>query len=111
MSTQVNGDVAVAEKVNLEEVHKYKVIVHNNDITSYEEVIFIISHVFNKSQDESFAIAKEVDTKGKGVCGVYFKEIAEAKLLTVQLAKDYLVREYPHRMTPINALKFTMEQE
>ena len=111
MSTNTQGDVAVAEKQNLEEVHKYKVVVHNNDITSYDEVMFIITHVFSKSEEEAFAIARLVDTQGKGVCGVYYKEMAEAKLLTVQLAKDYLIREYPHRMTPISALKFTMEQE
>lgn len=110
MSTETQGDVAVAEKINLEEIDKCKVVVHNNDITSYEEVIFIISKVFNKSEEEAFAIAREVDTKGKGICGVYSREVAESKLITVQLAKDYLSERLPYRAESIDALKFTIEE-
>ena len=39
MSTQ--SDVSVIEKIDLKEPSKYKVIIHDNPITSYEEVIFI----------------------------------------------------------------------
>lgn len=109
MSTETKGDVSVIEKVNLDKIDKYKVIVHNNDITSYEEVIFIISKVFDKTDEEAYEIAKKVDTEGKGLCGIYDKEVAEAKLVTVQLAKDFLCRDFPQRYTPINALKFTIE--
>lgn len=109
MSTESKNDVSVVEKVNLDKVDKYKVLVHNNDITSYEEVIFIISKVFDKTDEESYEIAKKVDTEGKGLCGIYDKEVAEAKLITVQLAKDFLCRDYPQRIYAIHALKFTIE--
>lgn len=109
MSTETQGDVAIAEKINLDEVDQYNVIVHNNDITNYDEVIFIISKVFDKSDEEAFEIARKVDTEGKGLCGTYDKEVAEAKLVTVQLAKDFLSRDYPNRAIAINALKFTLE--
>lgn len=110
MSTQKQSDIAVAEKVNIEEVPRFNVIAHNNDITSYEEVVFIITKVFNKSENEAFEIANTVHNKGKGICGTYDKEVAEVKLYTVDLAKQYLIQRFPHRAEPINALKFTMEE-
>ena len=109
-SHQTESDVAVAEKINTEEIPRYNVVVHNNEITSYDEVIFIVAKVFNKSEEEAFAIARLVDTQGKGICGTYEKETAECKLLTVQLAKDYLCGHFPERYEQINALKFTLEE-
>jgi ATP-dependent Clp protease adaptor protein ClpS len=110
MSYETQSDIAIAEKQELQEAKKYNVIVHNNDITSYEEVIFIVSKVFEKTEEESFAIARKVDTEGKGVCGTYDGETADTKLFTVEMAKRYLINQFPHRAVPINALKFTKEE-
>ena len=68
---------------NLSSKNKIFFIVHNNDITNYDEVIFIISKVFDKSDEEAFEIARKVDTEGKGLCGTYDKEVAEAKIIDV----------------------------
>lgn len=108
--SQTQGDLAVAEKVEITKAKNYNVIVHNNDVTSYDEVIFIVSKVFNKSEEESFEIARKVDTNGRGVCGTYDEETANAKLYTVDMAKEYLCREFPHRSIQIRALKFTKEE-
>lgn len=109
--SKTQSDIAVAEKVEITEAKRYKILVHNNPITSYDEVIFIVSKVFSKTEEESFEIAKKVDTEGKGICGVYDAETADAKMYTVDLAKRYLIDRYPHRMLAINALKFTKEEE
>lgn len=109
MSTQTQNDVAVAEQTKNEEIPRFNVIIYDNDHTSYDEVVFIVARVFNKSEDEAFAIAKTVDEKGKGICGTYDHEIAEAKLLTTQMAKDYLSDLFPHRTEQINALQFSVE--
>lgn len=110
MSNETQSDIAVAEKQKIEEVPRFHVIALNNDITSYDEVVFIIARVFDKSEEAAFDIAKEVDSKGKAICGTYDKEVADAKVLTVQLAKDFLADHFPHRAEQINALKFTVEQ-
>jgi ATP-dependent Clp protease adapter protein ClpS len=108
--SQTKGDVAVAERVEVTKAKNYNIIVHNNDVTSYDEVIFIVSKVFNKSEEESFAIARKVDSEGKGLCGTYDDETANAKLYTVDMAKQYLCQEFPHRSMQIKALKFTKEE-
>lgn len=109
MSTQ--SDTAVIERVKIKEPSNYKVVIHDNPITSFEEVIFIISRCFEKSEEEALQIAHEVNTNKKGVCGVYTKEVAESKLMLVDMAKQYLIQNFRHRAEAVNALKFTLEQE
>ena len=109
MSTQ--SDTAVVERQKLKEPSKYKVVIHDNPHTSFEEVIFIISRCFDKSEQEANQIAHQVHVEKKGICGVYHKEIAEAKLTLVDMAKQYLILNFRHRESAINALKFTLEEE
>jgi ATP-dependent Clp protease adaptor protein ClpS len=110
MSTQTQSDIAVAEKTKIEEIPRFNVIVHNNDITSYDEVVFIIAKVFDKSEEEAYDLAKEVDQRQKAICGTFDEEVANAKIRTTDLAKEYLINHFPHRREPIMALKFTLEQ-
>jgi ATP-dependent Clp protease adaptor protein ClpS len=110
MSHETQSDIAVEERVKYGEVKRFNVVVHNNEVTSYDEVIFIVSHVFNKSEEESFQIARKVDSEGKGICGTYDGEVADVKLLAVDMAKQYLAERFPHRALHIKALKFTKEE-
>lgn len=110
MSTQHQDEVATIEREKIKEPSKYNVIIHDNDITSYEEVIFIISRCFEKSETEAMDIARKVDTDGRGVCGTYTKEVADAKLEMVDMAKMYLMQNFPHRVEAITALKFSIEE-
>lgn len=110
MSTQTQDNVAVVDKVSLKTPSQYNIIIHDNPITSFEEVIFIVSRCFEKSEKEAGDIAIQVHDKGKGICGTYSKEIAETKLITVEIAKTVLKQNYPLRANAINALKFTLEE-
>lgn len=103
-------ETAVAEKQEVKEPSQYNVIVHNNDHTSYEEVVFIVSKAFEMTEDEAFEIARRVDTVGQGICGTYSKEIAETKLNLTELIKDSLMGLLPYRAQQIKMLKFTMEK-
>jgi ATP-dependent Clp protease adaptor protein ClpS len=111
MSTQTDQTISILEKDEIKERSKYKVIIHDNPVTSFDEVIFIISRVFNKTQAESEALAKEVHEKHKGVCGVYSLEIANTKIKATDMAKAYLCDVMPFRRNAILELKFTVEQE
>lgn len=58
---------------------RYIVFMLNDDYTSWEFCLRIITSVFHKTLEEADAITKEIHTKGKGLCGIYTYEIAETK--------------------------------
>ncbi len=55
---------------------RYAVFLLNDDYTPMEFVVAILQQCFNKNADESVAIMLKVHTEGRGVCGVYTKDIA-----------------------------------
>lgn len=68
---------------------KYKVLLHNDDYTTMEFVVFILKNVFHKTSAEAEQIMLAVHNQGTGTCGVYTHEIAESKTNKVtQLAKE-----------------------
>ena len=109
MSTQTNS--VIAEKQKIKEPTKYKVVIHDNPQTSFDEVIFIVSRCFNKTEEEASYIANKVHLEKKGICGIYSKEVAESKLELVDMAKQFLIMNFKHRENAIIALKFTLEEE
>ncbi len=73
----------------LDKPSMYKVLLHNDDYTTMEFVVMILSQIFRKSSQESENIMLEVHEKGKGLCGVYTHEIAQTKIQQVtQLARE-----------------------
>ncbi|MBI3782436.1 MAG: ATP-dependent Clp protease adapter ClpS [Deltaproteobacteria bacterium] len=73
----------------------YKVLLHNDDYTTMEFVVFILISVFHRSESDAVQIMLHVHRKGIGVAGVYTREIAEARVRQVEsLARQY---EYPLR--------------
>ena len=109
-STQQQGDTAVAEKQKVKEPSKYNIIVHNNDFTSYDEVIYVVSKAFEMDEQSAYKIASTVHHAGKGICGTYYKEVAETKMHIVDMVKESLVAIMPFRRNEIMMLKFTMEK-
>ena len=63
--------------------HKYAVILHNDDYTPMEFVVFLLKKFFNKNNDEATKIMLHVHQNGIGVCGVFPYEIAETKVIQV----------------------------
>ncbi len=61
----------------------YKVLLHNDDYTSMEFVVEILATVFGKSLEKATQIMLNVHNKGKAVCGIYPRQIAETKVETV----------------------------
>ncbi len=56
----------------------------NDDYTSWEFCLRIISGVFHKTLEEADRITHDIHTKGKGLCGVYTFELAETKASIVR---------------------------
>lgn len=63
---------------------RYRVLLLNDDYTTMDFVVSILESVFLKSPTEAARIMLEVHHKGSGLCGIYPKEIAEAKIVTVE---------------------------
>jgi ATP-dependent Clp protease adaptor protein ClpS len=82
------GDYFPEEELQTEEQTKeppqYKVILMNDDYTTFEFVITILITVFNKSEADAVRITFDVHKRGYGLCGIYPREIAETKVMTVQ---------------------------
>lgn len=72
-------EIAIAEKVEIEEPKMYKVLLHNDDYTSMEFVIHVLMKFFGKNYDDSHAIMLRVHSDGIGICGIYTFEVAESK--------------------------------
>ena len=86
------GGVSTVIKPKIQLPKKYKVLLHNDDYTTMEFVIFVLQSVFHKSIDEAERIMFEVHQKGIGTCGIYTFEIAESKAKKV----ERLAREQAH---------------
>ena len=93
------GRVLVAKK--LKEPDRYRVLLHNVDYTSMDFVVAILCSIFRKNMEEATSIMLAVHKQGVGQCGIYTREIAEAKVGRVRQAAR--AAGYP--------LKCTMEKD
>jgi len=87
------SDVLPDIKQKLEKPKLYKVILHNDDFTTMDFVVFILKHVFKRTDAEAFTIMLKVHNEGIGIAGTYTYEIATMKSdKAINLAK---ANEYP----------------
>lgn len=64
----------------------YQVVMLNDDYTPMEFVVVIIQEFFNKDRETATQIMLKIHLDGKGICGVYPKDIAATKVQQVQEA-------------------------
>ena len=73
----------VEGEIELRKPSLYRVLIHNDDYTSMEFVVFILQTVFERSESEALQIMLKVHNEGMGVAGLYTYEIAEMKVVKV----------------------------
>ena len=58
----------------------YKVLLLNDDYTPMEFVVMILQQYFSKDRETATQIMLTVHREGKGVCGLYTRDIAATKV-------------------------------
>jgi len=70
--------------IDLMKPKMYKVILHNDDYSTFDFVIEVLMEVFGKTQEEAVEVTFKVDNEGFAIVGIYPYEIAETKILMVK---------------------------
>jgi ATP-dependent Clp protease adaptor protein ClpS len=87
-------EAAVAEsREKVQQPPLYKVLLHNDDYTTMEFVVWVLESVFNMPEEQAVQVMLNVHLRGTGVAGIYTYEVAETKVeRTTALAREH---EYP----------------
>lgn len=68
----------VPQKVKPPQMHQ--VVLLNDDFTPMEFVVVIIQEFFNKDRETATQIMLKIHLDGRGVCGVYSRDVAATKV-------------------------------
>ena len=75
----------------------WRVLLHNDDYTTKDFVVWLLETVFQKPRGEAFAIMMNVHRSGVGVAGVFTHDVADTKVKAAQkLAEEH---EFPLLVT------------
>ena len=76
-----NDEIAVeTAKPRLKRPPLYRVVLLNDDYTTMEFVVRVLQAIFHHPEEKAAQIMLHVHQKGRGICGVYTREIAESKV-------------------------------
>ena len=81
----------------LERPRLWRVLLHNDDYTTQDFVVWILESIFNKPRAEAFVIMMNVHRSGLGLAGVYTHDVAETKLKAARHAAEE--HEFPLLVT------------
>jgi len=76
---QDSSTVVLAKKPKLKKPPLYRVLIFNDDYTPMEFVVYVLQSFFGYDRDKATQIMLAVHAQGRGVCGIFTKEVAETK--------------------------------
>ena len=79
----------------------FKVVLLNDDYTPMEFVVYILEVFFGMSRDKATHVMWKIHTQGKGLCGIFARDIAETKVAQIN--------QYSHKHQ--HPLMCTLEEE
>ena len=85
--SQADFDTLVAEpkiEAKTRRPSMFKVVMVNDDYTPMDFVVSVLQSVFRLNSEEATDIMLQIHHKGKGVCGIFTRDIAETKITIVQ---------------------------
>jgi ATP-dependent Clp protease adaptor protein ClpS len=83
--------------VQNESPRMWRVLLHNDDFTTQEFVVWVLETVFQKAPAEATTIMLHVHHAGLGVAGIYTKDVAETKVTAAERLAEH--HEFPLRVT------------
>ena len=87
------GGLALEEsKPEVKRPPLFKVVLINDDYTPMEFVVEVLQVFFRMNREQATHVMLTVHTQGKGVCGIFTRDIAETKAAQV----NQYAREHEH---------------
>ncbi len=77
---EAHGPVVQESKPEVKRPVLYKVMLLNDEYTPMDFVVGILQQYFQMSEDKATQIMLQVHYRGKGICGVFTRDIAETKV-------------------------------
>ncbi len=87
-----SGTVTQDATPELKKPPLFKVVLLNDDYTPMEFVVEVLETFFSMNREQATQVMLTVHTRGKGVCGIYTRDIAETKSAQV----NQYAREHQH---------------
>lgn len=86
-----DGNAVVLERLTqkLAPPPMYQVVMLNDDFTPMEFVILVLQEFFSKDYEQATQIMLKIHLDGRGVCGVYSRDIAATKVEQVLQAAQH----------------------
>ena len=78
--------VAEKQEQRVEPPKRYQVVMLNDDYTPMEFVVLVLQEYFLHDIETATQIMLKIHHEGRGICGVYSKDVAATKLELVQAA-------------------------
>lgn len=78
-----HGVAVEAAKPEIERPPMYQVVLLNDDYTPMDFVVVVLQTFFTMTRERATRVMLHVHTRGKGVCGVFTREVAETKVTQV----------------------------
>jgi len=84
-----NGTVVLERRTQKTKPPKmHQVVMLNDDYTPMEFVVIVIQEFFSKDEETATQIMLKIHLDGRGVCGVYSKDVAATKVNQVMEAAN-----------------------
>lgn len=81
MSTQYKDDVSTqAARAKANPPPLYKVLLLNDDFTPMDFVVEVLQQFFHMNAEKATRVMLQVHNEGRGLCGIYTKDIAATKV-------------------------------
>jgi ATP-dependent Clp protease adaptor protein ClpS len=78
--------VAEKKEQRVEPPRLFQVVMLNDDYTPMEFVVHVLQELFQHDLDTATLIMLKIHHEGRGICGVYSKDVAATKVELVQAA-------------------------